>query len=195
MSTPIAPKLRLFLAVRPELAALESLDLALGPVRTVLPGDQLRWSDPEKLHITLRFFGSVAADAPAAIAGVCRWACADRPAFALSLSGAGAFPSPRRASVLWIGISEGSDELRALAAALNPPLDRLSFAREEREFTPHLTVARAKQPLQLTAAIAALSSVSIRTRVDQLLLMRSILGGPSARYETVESYPLTQPRN
>lgn len=184
-----SPKLRLFLAVRPEPDALEALEGVLASAHAAVPGDRLRWTTIDKLHLTLRFFGSVASDAPERIGSVCRTATASTAPFTLALTGAGAFPSARRGSVLWIGVTEGAAELRALADRLNPPLDALAFEREEREFKPHLTVARAKQPLRLTAAIAALSTVSIRTRLSELLLMRSVLGGPAARYEILERYP------
>lgn len=192
MSNPPSSKLRLFLAVRPESAAIEALEHAVSPVRVAEPSPHLRWTDPEKLHLTLRFFGSVSSESPAAIGEVCRDACANTAAFSMLLTGAGVFPNARRASVLWIGVTEGCAELRALAAALDPRLDALSFTREERDYTPHLTIARSKPPRQLTAAIASLSTVSIRTRVDALLLVRSVLGGPSARYEILDHYPLSR---
>jgi 2'-5' RNA ligase len=191
MSNPTS-KLRLFLAVRPELSALKALERVVAPVRAAEPGDRLRWTAPEKLHVTLRFFGSVSSESPATIGDVCRDLCWSTPAFSMLLAGAGAFPNARRAHVLWIGLTEGGAELRGLAAELNPRLDALSFTREEREYTPHLTIARSKQPLRLTTAIASLSTVSIRTRVDALLLVRSVLGGPSARYEVLDHYPLSQ---
>jgi 2'-5' RNA ligase len=192
MSNPPSSKLRLFLAVRPETDAIEALQRLIAPLRATEPGERLRWTDPENLHLTLRFFGSVSGEAPDAISAVCRDVCESSSAFSMQLAGGGAFPNVRRASVLWIGVTEGREELRALAAALNPRLDALSFAfaREERDYTPHLTIARSRQPLQLTAASASLSTVSIRSRVDRLLLVRSVLGGPSARYEILDHYPL-----
>ena len=189
MSQPSPPKLRLFLAVRPEPTALEALEQVLASAHAALPSDRLRWTATDKLHLTLRFFGSVASDTPQRIEPVCRAACAGTTPFTLALRGAGAFPSARRGSVLWIGVADGAVELRALADRLNPPLDALAFAREEREFKPHLTVARAKQPLPLTAAIGAMSSVSIATRISELLLVRSVLGAPAARYEVLERFP------
>jgi 2'-5' RNA ligase len=189
VSQDLPPKLRLFLAVRPEPAPLDALDQALTAARTALPGDRLRWTATDKLHVTLRFFGSVSSDSPEPIGAVCRPICARTAPFTLAFEGSGAFPSARRGNVLWIGITEGSAELRALVDALNPPLDALGFVREERDFKPHLTVARAKQSMPLTAAVVALSNVSIRTQVSELLLVRSVLGGPAARYETLERYP------
>jgi 2'-5' RNA ligase len=190
VSQDLPPKLRLFLAVRPEPAPLAALDQALTAARAALPGDRLRWTATDKLHVTLRFFGSVPSDSPEPIGAVCRRICAAAKPFTLAFEGAGAFPSARRGNVLWIGITEGGPQLRALVDLLNPPLDALSFVREERAFKPHLTVARSKQPLPLTAAIASLSRLSIATRVTELLLVRSILGGPAARYETLERFPL-----
>jgi 2'-5' RNA ligase len=192
VSNPPSPKLRLFLAVRAEPTALEALERVVAPVRVTPPGDRLRWTETEKLHVTLRFFGSVSKEAPDVIGEVCREVCASTAAFSMRLAGAGAFPNARRASVLWIGVSEGGAELRTLAEALNPRLDALSLAREERDYTPHLTIARSKQPLQLRAAVTALSTVSIPTRVDALLLVRSVLGSPAARYEVLDRYPLSR---
>jgi len=192
VTNPPSSKLRLFLAVRPDLVALEALESCRPTRRTGAVGERLRWTDPEKLHLTLRFFGSVGSEAVGPIGEVCRDACAHTPAFGLALAGAGAFPSPRRASVLWVGVTDGATELRTLANRLDPKLDALGFTKEEREFTPHLTVARSRQPLQLTAAIAELASVSISTRIDELLLVRSVLGRPSARYEVIDRHPLVQ---
>lgn len=192
MPNPPATQLRLFLAVRPDTAALERLAQAITPVRGIPPAERLRWTEPDKLHLTLRFFGSVSTDSPGPIGEVCREACAAVPAFELQLRGAGAFPNARRASVLWIGASRGGDVLRELVNRIDPKLDQLGFEREAREFTPHLTLARSKRPLQLTAAIEALAALSITTPIDALHLVRSILGGSAARYEVIDTYPLAR---
>lgn len=182
-------KLRLFLAVKPSDAALAELERAIAQVRGPFAQLPLRWVGVEKLHVTLRFFGSVASDAPAKIDAVCSAACAGTRSFTLTFAGAGAFPNARRASVLWAGVSDGAAELSALAERVNPALDALGFEREERAFRPHLTLARSKVPQRLTAAIEALSGLTVSTPVNELHLVRSHLGA-KARYEVVGRYRL-----
>ena len=62
-----------------------------------------------------------------------------REPFTLSLGGGGAFPDPRRASVLWLGVQQGSDALADLAVSLS------SLSNDDRPFRAHLTLGRAKQ--------------------------------------------------
>jgi 2'-5' RNA ligase len=140
--------------------------------------------------LTLRFFGSVPIDTPTRIDVTCREVCASQAPFSLALAGAGAFPNPRHGSVLWIGATDGSAALSELATDLNARLDALGLEREERVFKPHLTVARSREPLPLTAAVSALSSVAIPTPIEAVILVRSHLGGPAARYEDLEAYKL-----
>lgn len=86
--------------------------------------------------------------------------------FVLSLGGGGAFPNPRRASVLWLGLREGSDALTALAEDLGP---------HDRPYRPHLTLARANRAHDLRAAIAALDACgsSDPWTVDEIVLFDS----------------------
>src|SRR5262249_44852213 len=67
------------------------------------------------------------------------------PRFSARLAGGGAFPSARRASVLWIGVREPEPLVR-LARAVEAATAELGHRAEDRAFHPHLTVARARRP-------------------------------------------------
>jgi RNA 2',3'-cyclic 3'-phosphodiesterase len=108
-------------------------------------GAEVKWVEPENLHVTLLFLGEVDdRDLPA----VCRVAaeCAGRQApFTMSVEHAGCFPNPRRPRTLWVGAGQGTQELVALHDALEPPLLELGcYRREERQYTPHVTLGRVK---------------------------------------------------
>jgi RNA 2',3'-cyclic 3'-phosphodiesterase len=179
---------RLFIAADVPDAMRSRLAEELEPLRAAHP--ELRWSPPENWHVTLKFLGAVrpplVPDAGHAVAE----AAAVTSRFDTNLLGADAFPSARRARVLWVGISDPDERFRALAGALDNALERI-VKPEERPFTPHLTVARAKQPLSLAEGLAAVAGTRSETfPVDHVTLYRSHLRRPAPLYEPVETFPL-----
>lgn len=119
-------------------AAAEAVQLELG--RT---GARVKWVEPKNLHITLAFLGDVHDRQLADLfTTVGRVAKVDPP-FVMTVAGLGAFPTPRRPKILWAGLSTGADDLVRLQAALEDPLADLGvYRREDRGFTPHLTLGR-----------------------------------------------------
>jgi 2'-5' RNA ligase len=108
-------------------------------------GTEVKWVEEENLHVTLLFLGEVDdRDLP----GVCRAVgevCARHDAFDVSVEKVGCFPNPRRPRVVWVGVGEGQQELVALHDALEAPLLELGcYRREERQYTPHVTLGRVK---------------------------------------------------
>jgi 2'-5' RNA ligase len=108
-------------------------------------GAEVRWVRPENLHLTLKFLGEVepaqAGEVGAAVAG----ACAGCPPLALTAQGCGAFPSPQRPQVIWLGLVGEVERLARLAADLEAACQPLGFAPEERAFRPHLTLGRLRR--------------------------------------------------
>lgn len=104
----------------------------------------VKWVDPPNLHVTLLFLGDLddrdLLDVCKAVSAAAR----REPPFALRVSGLGAFPTPRRPKVLWGGITDGADSLLRLHAAVAAPLVESGvYRKEERGYTPHLTLGRA----------------------------------------------------
>src|SRR5437879_5853282 len=105
-----------------------------------------RWVHPEGLHLTLKFLGNVADEKRSAIEDRLKSIRASR--FSLSVQHVGAFPNPRSPRVLWVGI-ESTSELPALAEQIDSAMAAVGFEREKRAFTPHVTLARFKDPKRL----------------------------------------------
>jgi RNA 2',3'-cyclic 3'-phosphodiesterase len=183
-------KLRLFAAVFPQRDALIELERWLAAQRAVVAPAGLRWVAGSSLHLTLQFFGSVAEAQLEAFADACARAAVSCKPFRLRFSGAGAFPNPRHARVVWLGVSAGADELRALAGAVESAVRPLGWSREQPAFTPHLSVARLSTAADASPLLAALQAVDVRTPVTQLALVRSRLGAPAARYEVIARFEL-----
>lgn len=105
----------------------------------------VRWVPEPQLHFTLKFLGDVFEDRLDAARAATRRAAAAAP-FRLALEGLGAFPLRGPARVLWAGCGEGSEALSALEAAVEEAFVAEGFPREERPFSPHLTLARVRDP-------------------------------------------------
>ncbi|HYN41156.1 MAG TPA: RNA 2',3'-cyclic phosphodiesterase [Thermoanaerobaculia bacterium] len=162
----------------------------LAGARSLLPPlHGLRWIPEFQLHFTLKFLGEIeeerveAAKAATAAASVAASAATGRPGpvgpFRLALEGLGAFPPRGPARVLWAGCGEGAGALVALAAVVEEAFVAEGFPREERAFSPHLTLARVKDPdagRRLSRALASLPAEPFgAVRVSSLVLFRSEL--------------------
>jgi 2'-5' RNA ligase len=99
-----------------------------------------RWVRPESLHITLKFIGEQTPEQVAAITE--RLRKVECGAFEIRVGGYGFFPTSKAPRVFWIGI-QGGTQLPELAERIDTAMAELGIPREERVFSPHLTLARA----------------------------------------------------
>jgi len=99
-----------------------------------------RWARPDSLHITLKFIGEQKEEQVEAIAQRLRQVeCAP---FEIRVSGYGFFPTAKSPRVFWIGVHSGP-QLPQLAREIDSAVAELGIPREERPYSPHLTLARA----------------------------------------------------
>jgi RNA 2',3'-cyclic 3'-phosphodiesterase len=179
-------RIRLFIAVSIPEPQLTTLEQSVEPLRSQLP--DARWAALANQHVTLKFLGwtdgALIDDINTAMTTV----ASQHEAAEVSLSGFDAFPNRRRARVVWAGIDDGSGLLTSLALSLDEVVEPLGFERESRPFTPHLTIARIKQPKRVN-----LEEISVRSdpwRVSAMELFQSHLSPRGARYEVITSAAL-----
>jgi 2'-5' RNA ligase len=188
-------RLRTFIAVGLDKSIrdrLMSLQESLGR-----SGADVKWVEPENLHVTLLFLGEVIdRDVP----DVCRVvgeATAKRVSFPLTVEKASCFGNPRLPRTLWVGVGEGSQELCALHDSLEPPLlDLGCYRREERQYTPHITLGRVKtdRPNDVLAQALArqLGWQGGRELVREILVMSSELTREGPMYTVLSRAKLGQ---
>jgi 2'-5' RNA ligase len=184
--------LRLFVAAGVPERHLTWLQEQTADLRSSLPGG--RWTEPAAQHITLKFLGSTPADLLPELAGVLDGTAARHAPASVSLSLVGAFPSRRRARVLWMALEDPADVLREVAADLDESLRILGFEPEKRAFTPHLTLARFKSPIPLPESTPIDARAMPSFVVDHVTLWRSRLHPSGARYEVVARFALKNDR-
>jgi RNA 2',3'-cyclic 3'-phosphodiesterase len=180
--------LRLFVAVDVPREIKEAIEKDVVDVlRPALQGP--RWTRPEGRHLTLEFLGETPDERIPEIARVLRKAAKKNRPFETSFEEIGGFPTLRRPRVIWIGLGEGADQMRSLAADVNRELEPLGFDPESRPFTPHYTLARFARP-RVIAEMADVVIPHTKFAVNEVVLFRSQLHPKGARYTALEQIPL-----
>jgi 2'-5' RNA ligase len=112
--------------------------------------------------------------------------------FTSSVGGLGGFPSGHPPRVVWAGVTEGGEGLRALHAALESALVARGIPGEGRAFHPHVTLGRARSPRGVSGLADALGEGPRfgEFRVAALHLMGSELGPGGSRYSVLAEAPL-----
>ena len=178
-------QVRAFIAIELPATVRQFLGREIQRLRAALP-TSMRWVRPDSVHLTLKFLGNVPQEQVPAIVDALRTACRYAQPIELSTGPIGCFPNPRRARVLWIGIEGELDALRALQEKVDDAMQALGFAREERSFVAHLTLARAKsggaEVEMLEELIAEGPRQGETFTAAGLNLMRSILTPQGAVY-------------
>jgi len=184
--------MRLFVAVP---LPRELTDRAAALLPAALPA--IKPVRAELMHLTLAFLGWTPDEQLDAVIAAARSAVARQPAFELSLVGAGRFPATGRPRVVWLGIGAGQPELAMLAARVVAKLRAAELKFDDRPFAPHLTLARVRdeatgpEARTIAAAVEALEVPELRTRVERIAVVESVLSPKGPRYTARAELPLS----
>jgi|SRR5579871_2216171 len=154
------------------------------------PAAHLKWSPIYNLHITMKFIGewpeSELDQLKIALSCVPK-----RAAFSIDVRGLGWFPNPHHPRVFWAGVQAGP-ALEELAHAIEAALVPLGVPNEDRDFSPHLTLARIKQPVPLQTlrqAVTDMESVDFGAfTATSFSLYRSQPGSAGSIYTKLSEY-------
>jgi 2'-5' RNA ligase len=188
---------RTFIALEMNDAQQRHLAGVIHQVATALPG--IGWVKPAGIHLTLAFLGELTDDQLAGVMHAVENAARQASVFSYRLSRLGTFGSPRQPRIVWMGIDEPSGALSHLHHVLNRELARRGFEVDKRPFSPHLTLARIRDPLapdelqQLQTILTGKQEdlVSSDTyMVQHVNVMKSELLRGGAQYTCLQAYAL-----
>jgi RNA 2',3'-cyclic 3'-phosphodiesterase len=174
--------MRTFIALNLKAPERTALHASLAGLRArELP---VRWTPADALHLTLKFLGDTEGGDVPRIEETLRAVAAEHAPVEVAIEGFGAFPSLRRANVLWVGVAP-AQPLLALQRDLELAFSRLGYGREQKPFRPHVTVARLRSGARApdVERMAADHDYGARTTVESVDLMRSHPAGDGPRYE------------
>jgi len=158
------------------------------------PEIKIRWIPVKNIHLTLQFLGDVEQAAVASITEQMDVAAGAAQPFSIAAKGVGGFPNLRRLRVLWVGLDGDTQQLTAIQRELASRMETVGFARERRRFHPHLTIGRARQPVDGRRLDQQLPTraecASEPLRVDRICLFASLLKPGGAEYTCLHTSQL-----
>ncbi|MCE4624285.1 MAG: RNA 2',3'-cyclic phosphodiesterase [Desulfurococcales archaeon] len=179
-------RLRIFIAVDVEdpllVSRIERIKEAI-----IATGVPMKPVETQNLHLTLRFIGEVPR---ATVEEVVRLLQEIKfQPFKIVFKGLGAFPSPTRPRVVWIGVDAGGEELARIREQIDEGLRRIGLPPERQKFHPHLTLARIKGSRNIHSLIKLIQEMSDievwEMTVSSVRLKKSTLTRHGPIYETL----------
>lgn len=126
-------------------------------------GVKINWVRSGNIHLTLKFLGHTPPESIAPVKAILDTISARYEALELSIRGTGCFPVPQRPRVLWLGMEGDLEPLKGLVAEINRELGPLGFPVDEKDYHPHITLARIRYPQKRTPDISAFLKSSYET--------------------------------
>ena len=184
---------RIFCAVELPSEIRDRLHDHAARIRETVSEASASWSRPENVHLTLKFFGDVPTQKFPRISEAAERVVKGFESFRIAIGGTGVFPKPSRAQVLWIGVDDSSGRLSALQERLEEEFASEGFAREDRAYRPHLTIARIRKPdgaRRLADTHLQMGFKQIEIAVKELVVFRSELSSKGSRYTAISRHEL-----
>ena len=188
------PQFRLFWAINLPSSLKSKLAAVQEKLKTI--NADTKWVEEKNLHLTLQFLGDVDASSITTLINNMENALDGFPALHLGLGGLGFFPNLKRPRVLWAGIAGDLSSLQKLSDAVQKANLLAGFPGEEREFRPHLTLARLRSNKGLGALFTAVKDLSGSVtylgdlNVTSVDLMKSKLSRQGPTYTLLQAVKL-----
>ncbi|HEX8954031.1 MAG TPA: RNA 2',3'-cyclic phosphodiesterase [Polyangia bacterium] len=182
---------RIFLALNFSVAATrkiaEEVERKKAPLAEA--GFRVAWVPAANLHLTLKFLGSIGDELVDGVTGACRRVAARHPPIEAKAIGLGAFPSPQKPSVLWVGV-EAPPALAALQRDVEAAMVELGFDKEERAYHPHVTVGRVKEARGSAADLWKSDALVGSSALGEIVVYESKTRSAGAEYVARARVPL-----
>jgi len=184
---------RVFCAVKLPDAVRTRLEDHVRRLRKEVPDAAASWSRVENIHLTLKFFGNVEVKQIARNSEAAERVVKQFSTFQISVGETGVFPRPSRPQVLWIGVNDPSGQLAALQEKFEEECAAEGFAKEDRAYRPHLTIARLRRPEgahHLAETHLQMKFEPINIDLKELVVFRSELSPKGSKYSVISAADL-----
>jgi len=153
--------------------------------------DNVKWVLPKNLHFTIKFLGEIKESDLSIVEDCVSRTASDFEPFSLRLSSVGFFPSERKPRVFWLGTDGGIDRLIDVYQELESCLESNGFDRDERTFSPHLTIGRVRKFKKVVIPGNAHDFEPVDFKVRRLSVIKSTLTPKGPVYEILYEEPFT----
>ena len=185
--------IRTFIAIELNKEIQKELNLVQEKLKETDP--DVKWLNLSNIHLTLKFLGNIDPSQIEKIKTALNRIGEKTVSFILAFSKIGAFPKIDYPRVIWVGVSEGVEEVIRVNEVLEKALEELGFAREARPFHPHLTLGRvrsgkAKEKLKNSIQSTPFTSQN-KINVQKITLFRSELTPKGPLYSVLHEATLS----
>ncbi len=185
--------IRAFLAIEPPEDILNEISRLQEKLKREISG-RLSWTRPQGQHLTLKFFGDISKEDITTISAAVQKRVVAEQKLNLKIEKMGVFPDAKRPRVLWCGITCDVERLINLQKKLDGDFAAIGFPAEDRSFKAHLTLARIKDPRDITGMSEALKKYDSfkagEFTADKLFLFQSTLSPQGAVYTQLAEFAL-----
>ena len=190
--------IRAFIAIDLSAEIQQRLDEVTHNYKNQLANIPIRWVPAVNIHLTLKFLGDVSLSNLNMLMDMIQAEVSSHHQFDISVGGSGAFPNNRQPRIIWVGV-EAPAELAAIQNGIEGTTGRLGYTREERAFSPHLTLGRVSrnatsQDVKLISKTLDTTRIGFlgATCVEKVHLYRSDLQPTGAVYTQIFSSSLNK---
>jgi 2'-5' RNA ligase len=190
------PGMRAFIAVDLGAAIRDGVDEIVANLKRTPGARNVRWVAAQNIHLTLKFLGNLPPGSHEQVKQVLSTVAAATRPMEVEIGELGYFPSARTPRVLWIGV-QGAPELAGLQRMLEAATVKLGFPREDRAYSPHLTIGRVRNGTRATDMPDLLDHMNRlnpapvgRMRITAIHLFSSTLTPSGPEYRKISSASL-----
>ena len=195
MTADSEKNIRAFLAIDPPENILQAISRLQDKLKREI-GSRISWTKPQGQHLTLKFFGDISSEDVKNICSAVQKRVVSEPPLNLKIEKMGVFPDARKPRVLWCGVTGDVENLSALQKKLDGDFADIGFPAEDRSFKAHLTLARIKDPRELTEISESLKKYDSFNAgefvADKLFLFQSKLSPQGAVYTKLAEFTLRE---
>jgi 2'-5' RNA ligase len=184
--------IRSFIAIALPTSVKEGLEDLIKELKSFFP--KLKWIKSSNIHLTLKFLGNIKEEQIPFIKNIMSEVAQRVSPFTLQGFALGVFPSLNHPRVIWTGLQGGLDSLKTLGVSLEEGLAQIGFAKENRPFSPHLTLGRIKTTINTKSLSQIIEKyATFRTTsfiAEKIVLFKSELHPQGTRYTVLEKISL-----
>jgi len=156
-------------------------------------GADVKWVEPDNIHLTLKFLGEIDDQKLDKITSILENIAKDKNSFHIFISSIGAFPRISSPRVIWVGIDMGEKETKGIVKALEEKIEKIGIPKEDRPFSSHITIGRTRSALNLQKLAEGLKTLENDLKikvaefdVTKITLFKSTLTPKGPIYEVLK---------
>ncbi|PIP18810.1 MAG: RNA 2',3'-cyclic phosphodiesterase [Candidatus Omnitrophica bacterium CG08_land_8_20_14_0_20_41_16] len=161
-------------------------------------GADVKWVEPENIHLTLKFLGERDDKKIAKISEIVAETAKNHLPFLAHITSVGAFPKIDYPRVIWVGVEQGDAETKKIAQELEEKIATVGIPKEDRPFSSHITIGRTRSPKNREKLVASLKNYvenlageNLEFTVGKITLFKSTLAPSGPVYEALKEITLT----